>query len=118
MCLLGLQFGELDSWASLKVIGLLIGGIVTFILFFVPQFRTSKHPVMPLSIFSQKSNLGALAVCFFDAFVFNSMGYFLPVYFQTVLRESPLKAGILMLSLAIPLGVSCSVAGEITGDFI
>jgi len=76
MCLLGLQFGGLDSWASPKVLGLLIGGVATFILFFVTQFSVSKYPVMPLRIFSQKSNLDALAVCFFDAFVFNSMGLF------------------------------------------
>jgi hypothetical protein len=121
MFLLGLQFGGLDPWTSPKVLGLLIGGTVTFILFFVTQFSVSKHPVMPLRIFSQISNLGALGVCFFDAFVFNSMGYFLPIYFQTVLLEPPLRSGLLMLSLAIPLGVSCSLAGEImkiTGDFI
>jgi MFS family permease len=119
--LLGLQFGGLSSWKSPTVIVLLVCGVLAFIIFFVTQFTISKYPIMPFRIFSQRSNLGALAVCFFDAFVFNSMGYFLPLYFQTVLLETPFKAGLLMLSLAIPLGVSCSLAGEVmkfTGDFI
>ena len=122
MTLLGLQLGGIAyAWNSPTVVCLLVFGILTFVLFFTSQFKFSPDPIMPFRIFSDVSNLSALAVCFFDAFVFNSVAYFLPLYFQTVLSASPLDSGIWMLALAIPLAIFSASAGwimEKTGRYL
>jgi MFS family permease len=122
MLLLGLQFGGITfPWSSPTVICLIIFGVLTYAIFFTSQFKLSPSPIMPFSIFSNLSNLSALAVCFFDAFVFNSVAYFLPLYFQTVLSASPLQSGIWMLALAIPLSIFSACAGAImqaTGRYL
>jgi hypothetical protein len=122
MTLLGLQLGGISyAWNSATVVCLLVFGIITFALFFTAQFKYSRSPIMPFRIFSHISNLSALAVCFFDAFVFNAVAYFVPLYFQTVLSASPLNSGIWMLALAIPLSIFSASAGwimEKTGRYL
>lgn len=76
---------------------------------------------MPLRIFKDISNLSALGVCAFDALVFNSVAYFVPLYFQIVLGRSPSSSGLLMLALAIPLTIVSFSSGygiEKTGRFM
>ncbi|KAF2423330.1 MFS general substrate transporter [Tothia fuscella] len=122
MLLLGLQFGGITHpWGSATVVCLLLFSVITFALFFFTQFKFSPSPIMPFRIFSTISNLSALAVCFCDALVFNSVAYFVPLYFQTVLDTSPLKSGVWMLALAIPLALFSASAGwimEKTGRYL
>jgi hypothetical protein len=122
MFLLGLQLGGVQyPWTSPIVISLLTAGVLTFILFFTAQFKLSPSPIMPFRIFSSFSNLSALLVCFFDAFVFNSVAYFIPLYFQIILSASPLQSGIWMLALAVPLSIFSASAGcimEKTGRYL
>ncbi|KIW09521.1 uncharacterized protein PV09_00397 [Verruconis gallopava] len=122
MFLLGLQFGGIEyPWSSSIVICLIIFGVITLGIFFTTQFKLSPSPIMPFSIFGQISNLSALAVCFFDAFVFNSVAYFVPLYFQTVLHATALQAGTWMLALAVPLALFSASAGwimEKTGRYL
>lgn len=76
---------------------------------------------MPLRIFKDISNLSALAVCACDALVFNSVAYFLPLYFQLVLSVSPSVSGVYMLAVAIPLALVSLASGYIiekTGRFL
>ena len=122
MLLLGLQYGGVQyPWNSAMVICLIVFGLITFGIFFVTQFKLSPSPIMPFSIFRHINNLSALAVCFFDAFVFNAVAYFVPLYFQTVLGASPLRSGVWMLALAIPLAVFSAAAGFLmhkTGHYL
>jgi hypothetical protein len=122
MLLLGLQYGGVQHpWNSAIVVCLILFGTISFGIFFTTQFKLSPSPIMPFSIFRQVHNLSALAVCFFDAFVFNSVAYFLPLYFQTVLGASPLQSGTWMLALAVPLAVISAAAGFLmhkTGSYL
>ena len=112
MLLLGLQYGGVQyAWNSATVICMLVFGVLTFGVFFTTQFKLSPSPIMPFSIFGHTHNLCALAVCFFDAFVFNAVAYFMPLYFQTVLGATPLQSGVWMLALAIPLAIISATAG-------
>jgi MFS family permease len=73
MLLLGLEFGGITHpWASATVLCLIIFGVVVIGLFFVIEWRVAPYPLMPLALFSKRSNLAALATCFFHAFVFIS----------------------------------------------
>lgn len=112
MFLLGIQLAGVKlPWSSPTVILLILFGVLTFGLFLLMQWKISTKPIIPIRIFSNVSNASTLLVVAFDAMVFNSTTYFLPLYFQTTLNASPLKAGVWMLSLAIPLAFVSGLAG-------
>jgi EmrB/QacA subfamily drug resistance transporter len=115
MLLLGLEFGGIaHPWDSATVLCLIIFGAVVIGIFFLIEWRVAPYPLMPLGLFSKRSNLAALAVCFFHAFVFISGNYFLPLYFQAVLGATPILSGVYLL----PTALSLSFLSAFTGFFI
>jgi len=124
LVLVGLQSGGIGSYANPSVITCLVFGSVAYLAFPFSQWREAKRggtPIMPLRLFRDRSNLSALGVCACDALVFNSVAYFLPLYFQIVLERSPAIAGVYMLAIAIPLAVVSFASGHViekTGRFV
>jgi hypothetical protein len=115
MLLLGLEFGGIaHPWDSAIVLCLIIFGVVVIGIFFLIEWRVAPYPLMPLGLFSKRSNLAALSVCFFHAFVYISGSYFLPLYFQAVLGATPILSGVYLL----PTALSLSFMSAITGIFI
>lgn len=115
MVLLGLEFGGITHpWDSATVLCLIIFGAVVIGLFFLNEWRVAPYPLMPLDLFSKRSNLAALGVCFFHSFVFISGNYFLPLYFQAVLGATPILSGVYLLPTALAL----SSLSMCTGIFI
>ena len=115
MVLLGLEFGGVTfPWNSATVICLIVFGVLTIALFFFVEQRLAPYPLMPLDLFFKRSNMAALGVCFFHAFVFISGSYFLPLYFQAVLGATPILSGVYLL----PTALSLSFFSAFTGVFI
>lgn len=115
MLLLGLEFGGITHpWDSPIVLCLIIFGAVVIGLFFMIEWRVAPYPLMPLDLFSKRSNLAALGTCFLHAFVFIAGNYFLPLYFQAVLGATPILSGVYLLPQAIAL----SFMSIFTGIFI
>jgi hypothetical protein len=124
LLLVGLQLGSNTAFNSPGVIVLIVFGCVLAALFPVTQWhaeRTPRSPILPLRIFKDISNLSALSVCACDALAFNSVAYFLPLYFQIVYGLSPSLTGVYMLAVAIPLATVSFASGfviEKTGRFL
>ena len=115
--LVGLQLGGTSSYARPLVVILLVIGTLSYVVFPWTQWWYEKRgssPITPLRIFRDISNLSALSVCACDALVFNSVAYFLPLYFQLVLGTSPQTSGLYMLAVAVPLAICSFVGGWIT----
>lgn len=112
MFLFGLEYGGATyPWDSATVICLLLFGVVSFVLFFINEWKFAKYPIMPLRIFKYRSNCGALLVCFFHGFVFIAGSYYLPLYFQAVRGDQPLTSGVDVLPTALSLGLSAVATG-------
>ncbi|KAF2267203.1 MFS general substrate transporter [Lojkania enalia] len=124
LLLIGLQFGGESTFAKPLVLAFIIAGGLLYALFPLTQWleeRKGGSPIMPLRIFSDISNLSALGVCACDALVFNSVAYFLPLYFQLVLSATPSTTGLYMLAIAIPLALVSFASGfiiERTGRYL
>lgn len=124
LLLVGLQVGSGSSYGRPLVISLIVIGAFIFIAFPFSQWWEDKRdgsPIMPLRIFKDVSNLSALGVCACDALVFNSVAYFVPLYFQIVLERTPTVTGILMLAVAVPLAIVSFASGHLiekTGRFV
>ena len=112
MFLLGLDSGGITRpWDSAYTLGLIIGGVISIALFFVVEWKVSKYPLMPLRLFSNSSNLAALAACFCHGFTFIGGSYYLPLYFQTVLSASPILSGVYLLPLVLTLSLCSALVG-------
>ncbi|EGD91317.1 hypothetical protein H112_01120 [Trichophyton rubrum D6] len=115
MFLIGLEYGgESYLWSSPTVICLIVFGIVTWGIFILIQWKVSRYPVMPLWLFTQRSTLAAYGTVLIHGAIYTSGSFFLPLYFQAVLGETPLKSGILLF----PNVIAVSIVSAVTGVFI
>lgn len=112
MFLFGLQYGGVTApWDSALVLCLIIFGAFTFSLFLVWEWRFAKYPIMPLALFSSRTNQATLATVFCHGFVFISASYYLPLYFQAILGATPLLSGVYLLPHALALAVASLATG-------
>ncbi|GME25398.1 MFS transporter [Neofusicoccum parvum] len=122
MLLLGLEFGGvIHPWGSATVVCLIVFGIVTIGLFLVLEWKVASYPIMPLRLFSERSNLAALAACFIHGFVFIAATYYLPLYYQGVRGAGPILSGVYLLAFALSLSVTSACTGIVikkTGAYL
>ena len=115
MFLLGLQYGGVAyPWSSATVICLIVFGLFSWGLFFINEWKFAAYPIMPLRIFKFRSNIASFGVCFIHGMVFISGAYFLPLYFQAVLRATPILSGVYLF----PFVLSLSFVSMFVGIFI
>jgi predicted MFS family arabinose efflux permease len=115
LLLLGLDFGgAIFPWSSPKVICLLVSGALMVGLFVFIEKALARYPLMPLSIFQDKSNVAVFLVAFAHSTVVIAGEYYLPLYFQAVQQASPLRSGVLIL----PMMITEATIDIATGIFI
>ncbi|HKG04696.1 MAG TPA: MFS transporter [Conexibacter sp.] len=100
------------GWGSLQTIGLLALAVALILSFVVIELRT-KHPIMPLTIFRNRSVASADAVALLVGASLFSMFFFISLYLQQVLDFSALKAGLSYLPLAISIILSAGIASQL-----
>lgn len=96
--LLALHFGGSEyPWGSPTVIGLLCGFGAAAILFVGWEYRAGPNALIPLELFLNRvltcgtmMNLCASGLTYIAT-------YFIPIYFQSILGDSPMESGIHML---------------------
>ncbi len=76
------------------------------------ELRT-RHPLVPFSIFRQRTLRGANVVGLLLGMSLFSMFFFISLYMQQVLGYEPLKAGLAYLPLALTIIVSAGVASAL-----
>ncbi|KAF1360253.1 MFS transporter-like protein [Lizonia empirigonia] len=121
MLLLGLDFGGvLFPWDSAKIIALLVVGGCMIFAFIYSEAKFAKYPLIPMSLFKNKTNVATFLVVFFHGFVFITAEFYMPLFLQSVLEASPLRSGVLLLPLIVTgavFGVLCGVIIHRTGRF-
>ncbi|KAF8477302.1 major facilitator superfamily-domain-containing protein [Kalaharituber pfeilii] len=112
--LLGMEFGGVSyPWNSPVVISFLIFGILLLGVFVFVEWKFPKLPIIPLKLFTNKTNIASYITTFFHGVVFISGCYFLPLYFQAVRGSSILMSGVSILPYVIILSVVASINGQI-----
>ena len=70
MLLLGLDFGGvLFPWDSAKIIALFVVGGCMIGAFIYSEARFAKYPLIPMSLFKNKTNVATFLVVFLHGFV-------------------------------------------------
>lgn len=79
---------------------------------FIYSEQRADHPLIPLALFQDRSNMAALAV----AAVHGAMPatYYMPLYLQSAKQRSPVMSGVLL----IPLMVATALTGVASGMVI
>ena len=100
------------GWASTQTLGLGAVSLALLALFVVIELRT-RHPLVPFSIFKQRTLRGANVVGLLLGMSLFSMFFFISLYMQQVLGYEPLKAGLAYLPLAGTIIISAGVASAL-----
>jgi EmrB/QacA subfamily drug resistance transporter len=101
------------GWGSAQTIGLMVIAVALIGAFVVIE-RTIKGPLVPFSIFRNRTLTGANITAIFVTMSLFSMFYFITLYLQYVLHYSPLKAGLSYIPLSISIIGAAGVASVLT----
>ena len=100
------------GWGSGQTIGLL-GVALALIAAFVAIELRSKAPLMPFSIFRNRTLTGANVVGILTGASLFSMFFFISLYMQNVLGFSAIEAGLAYLPLAVSIILSAGIASQV-----
>jgi EmrB/QacA subfamily drug resistance transporter len=97
-----------QGWGSALVVGLLAGGAALLALFGLWEARAA-HPLLPLRILADRNRVGAYLSVTFAVAGMLGLFLFLTYYLQSVLRYSPVTAGLAVLPLSGAVVLSSQV---------
>jgi EmrB/QacA subfamily drug resistance transporter len=103
---------QLYNWTDPLVGGLILGAIVGYVLFIWAETR-AKEPIVPLTLFRNRTYAASMVATFFAAFAFFGAIIFLPRWFQIVQGYTPTGSGLAAIPLMIGL-----IASSIASGFI
>ncbi|GAB1214124.1 hypothetical protein ATERTT37_003284 [Aspergillus terreus] len=116
MFLLGLQFGgNQHPWNSSVVIGLLVGGFVTLIVFLVWEHYRGDEAMVPLAMLKNKVIWSTAMTMFFSLSSVLVADFYIAIYFQAIRDDSPLMSGVHMLPITLGLVLFTMVSGALRG---
>jgi EmrB/QacA subfamily drug resistance transporter len=110
--LIGLTNKQTMDWTNPQVGGLLLVGFVLSAVFVWVESRASE-PILPLSLFRNRSITVSLIAVFLAGFGFFGAIIFVPRWFQIVLGSSATESGYQILPLLAGLIISSVVSGQI-----
>jgi hypothetical protein len=117
MFLLALQYGgTVHPWNSSVVIGLLVGAAVTFIIFLIWEYRQGDGAMVPFAMIKKRIVWSAAGNLFFLLGAILVAEYYLAIFFQTVLHNSPIMSGVHMLPATLCLVFFTMLSGMMSSS--
>ncbi len=101
-----------SHWGDTKVLVSLIASAVLLAAFGFIEAR-SRHALMPLRLFANRSRTGAYLIMLFLATAMFGFFFFLTIFAQEVLGYSALKAGLAFLPFAVVIVVMSGVVSQL-----
>ncbi|KAJ5087226.1 hypothetical protein N7456_010842 [Penicillium angulare] len=115
MFLLALQYGgTIHPWNSATVIGLIVGAAATFILFLIWEYKQGGGAMVPFSMLRERTVWAAGGNLFFLLGAILVAEYYLAIFFQTVLDNTPIMSGVHLLPTTLGLVIFTMLAGMMT----
>lgn len=104
------------GWSDPAVWGMLLGGVILFAVFVVVELRP-RTPLIEVDLFRNVSFSVCNLVVFTGQVTKMAMFIFGALYFQHVLKMSPLVAGLALLGATAPIAFTCIPAGRFADRF-
>ncbi|KAK6824253.1 hypothetical protein RU639_005072 [Aspergillus parasiticus] len=113
--------GTTHTWESWRTIVPLLLGFAGMVAFLVYQgSRWCLEPTMPLRLFANRTAALTYILSFLHGIILYWASFFLPVYFQSVLKATPEKSGIDLFASVIPMVPGAIIGGvliTVTGKY-
>ena len=104
--------GTTWDWGSPQIIGLIVLSIVLLPIFVLVEQR-AQEPILPLSLFRNRTFTTTSAVGFIVGFALFGAITFLPLYLQVTKGSSPTRSGLELTPLMAGLLVTSIVSGNL-----
>ena len=104
--------GTTWAWGSPQIIGLIVLSIVLLPTFVLVESR-AEEPILPLSLFRNRTFATTSAVGFIVGFALFGAVTFLPLYLQVTKGSSPTRSGLELTPLMGGLLVTSIVSGNL-----
>jgi MFS family permease len=116
LLVLALLRGNEEGWGSTGIVAALVGAGVLLIAFVVIE-ETSRHPMLPLRLMSQRKFAGPQIAVFAIASSFFAVFLYVTLYLQTVLGLSPIETGLVYLPSTFLVFVVSGLTAQIGARF-
>ncbi|KAK7749851.1 hypothetical protein SLS53_000432 [Cytospora paraplurivora] len=100
-------------WRSWRIIVPLVLGFVGMALFHTYEKFVAKQPTVPPRMFGSRTSAVGMALMFLQSMLTFWRIYFLPLYFQSVLRVDSQRSGVLLLPTVLVSVPSSIIAGQV-----
>jgi MFS family permease len=104
--------GVAYQWSSPFFIAATCTGAVLAILFVLQQWKLVALPIMPLRLFRAPHCWSLYLQSFLTGLAYFGNFFYLPIYFQSILRYSPLVSGALILPVIITTSFTSIASGQ------
>ncbi|KAJ3714748.1 MFS general substrate transporter [Lentinula raphanica] len=112
MIMLPLVWGGVTfPWNSAIILGPLVAGIVAVGVFCVWESKAAKLPLVPMYIFRHMTVVGVYICMFINGYVFFSMLFYLPQFFQVILGYSSTRSGSFIIPFVLSLVFAALASG-------
>jgi EmrB/QacA subfamily drug resistance transporter len=100
------------GWGSAKTLGGLAGAAALLAIFLIVEPRHSE-PLLPLSLLRIASVRAANLIRLLNAAYLYAMFYFVSLYLQQILGQTPIQAGLSYLPLALTIFIAARLSGRL-----
>ena len=101
-----------QGWGSTRTV-LELAGTAVLLLAFVAVERLTRDPILPLDLLRVRGLAAANLTGLIGFAGMLSMFYFLTLYMQNVLGDSPVQSGAAYLPLTVGVGISAGIASKV-----
>ncbi|KAI0966818.1 major facilitator superfamily domain-containing protein [Xylaria arbuscula] len=105
--------GSLWLWDSPQILSTLIIGAILVIVFIAIEAFLARIPIMPLHLFTSRSQCLLLVIGFLSDFAWQTTQYFVPLYFQTLRGYTPLQSATMIVPFVAAQGIAGAVSGPV-----
>ncbi|EAT89338.2 hypothetical protein SNOG_02607 [Parastagonospora nodorum SN15] len=100
------------AWSSPFFLGATATGAVLAVLFVLYEWKLVALPIMPLRLFRAPHCWSLYCQSFLTGLAYFGNFFYLPIYFQSILRYTPLVSGALILPVIITTSVTSIASGQ------
>jgi DHA2 family multidrug resistance protein len=114
---IGLDRGQEKDWFSSGLITVLLAVAAACLFALIAHELTSRHPVVNLSVFKERTFASGVALITLVGFVLYGSLVLLPILLQTLMGYSAFKAGVAMAPRGIGSALAMPIVGLLTARF-
>ncbi|GAB7327632.1 hypothetical protein MBLNU13_g11475t1 [Cladosporium sp. NU13] len=104
--------GVTYAWSSPFFIAATVIGVVLGVLFVLYEWKLVALPIMPLRLYQAPHCWALYLQSFLTGLAYFGNFFYLPIYFQSILKYNPLVSGALILPVVITTSVGSIVSGQ------